>query len=365
MVGGPSCARILPLDTCFATLGGLIMAHFGDRSGRKQVFLFSILLIGFCDDRDRVDSKLFDGGLAGTNPSSVPEHDAGAAIGGEARVLGHLSQKHVAPRHLALACSFMSSSLLAGVLMASLVTMAVHSFFSPAAMLDYGWRVPFVVAGVLGLLGALFGAGSAKHPIPTGSRAARHCEAAADSDRVAQSLEAISISVVATWILSAVVIVTTLMTPLILQKQYHFDPQAALAISAFDRPLLCGGHLRGLRGRSRRPRQIFHVASLSVCDSQLSVLLLCGSCKRQCVSVVRSVIFFQWHGRSDPMLHGSGFSWQCSFHWHFAVVQRDIRSFRRAYTSRDRCPLPTSPCPTCIICLRLPSAFSYWVLMQS
>ncbi len=31
----------------FRPLGGLIMAHFGDRSGRKQVFLFSILLMAF------------------------------------------------------------------------------------------------------------------------------------------------------------------------------------------------------------------------------------------------------------------------------------------------------------------------------
>lgn len=58
--------------------------------------------------------------------------------------------------------------------------------------------------------------------------------------------EALAISAFATWILSAVVTVTTLMTPLILQKEYLFEPQAALAISAFGSPLVClGGILAG------------------------------------------------------------------------------------------------------------------------
>lgn len=231
----------------FRPLGGIIMAHFGDRAGRKQVFLFSILLMAFATTGIALIPSYSTAGWLAPILLVFLRMMQGVAIGGEAPGAWTFVAEHVAPRHLALACSFMSSSLIAGVLMASLVTMAVHSYFSPADMLDYGWRVPFVVAGVLGLLGAILRRWLSETPVFLRAREQRSVAKSLPILVVLRShWEALSISVVATWILSAVVIVTTLMTPLILQKQYHFDPQTALAISAFGSPFVCvGGILAG------------------------------------------------------------------------------------------------------------------------
>lgn len=231
----------------FRPLGGLIMAHFGDRSGRKQVFLFSILLMAFATAGIALIPNYARAGWLAPMLLVFLRIMQGVAIGGEAPGAWTFVAEHVAPRHLALACGFMSSSLIAGVLMASLITMAVHRYFSPEAMLDYGWRVPFVVAGVLGVLGAILRRWLNETPVFLRARDGRALAKPLPIVVVLRShWEALSISVVATWIVSAVVIVTTLMTPLILQKQYQFDPKTALAISAFGSPFVCiGGVLAG------------------------------------------------------------------------------------------------------------------------
>jgi MFS family permease len=228
----------------FRPLGGLVMAHYGDRSGRKRVFLFSIVLMAFATTGIALIPSYSTAGWIAPLVLVLLRILQGVAIGGEAPGAWTFVAEHGAPRHLALACAFMSSSLIAGMLMASLVTMAAHSYFSPDAMLDYGWRVPFVGAGILGVLGAILRRWLSETPVFLRARERRELVGSMPITDVLRShWEALSISVVAAWILSAVVIVTTLMTPLILQKIYHFEPQAALAISAFGSPFVCVGGL--------------------------------------------------------------------------------------------------------------------------
>ncbi len=228
----------------FRPVGGLVMAHFGDLSGRKRVFLFSILLMAFATTGIALIPSYATAGWMAPLLLVLLRIFQGVAIGGEAPGAWTFIAEHVPARHLGLACSFMSSSLIVGVFMASVVTMVANSYFSPEAMLDYGWRVPFVVAGILGLLGAFLRRWLSETPVFLRAREER---ALAKSLPIAIVLrshwEGVSISVVSTWILSAVVIVTTLMTPLILQKHYGFDPQTALAVSAFGSPCVFAGAL--------------------------------------------------------------------------------------------------------------------------
>lgn len=226
----------------FRPLGGVIMAHYGDRSGRKQVFLASILLMAFATTGIALIPSYATAGWLAPIALILLRSVQGIAIGGEAPGAWTFVAEHVAPRHLALACSFMSSSLIAGVFLASMVTIATHQYFSPEAMLDYGWRIPFIVAGVLGLVSAVLRRWLSETPVFLRVRQQR---------TVAKSIpimvvlrrhwEALLISVAATWILSAVVIVTTLMTPFILQNRYQFEAKAVLAISAFGSPFVCLG----------------------------------------------------------------------------------------------------------------------------
>ncbi|WP_246085221.1 MFS transporter [Rhizobium glycinendophyticum] len=226
----------------FRPVGGLVMAHFGDISGRKRVFQFSIVLMAFATTAIALIPTYETLGSSAALLLVLLRIVQGVALGGEAPGAWTFIAEHVPARHLGLACSFISSSLIVGVFMASLVTMAANWFFSPQEMLDYGWRVPFVVAGGLGLVGAFLRRWLSETPVYLRARQERAVVNSLPLAIVLRShWKAISISLVATWILSAVVIVTTLMTPLILQKHYGFDAQTALAVSAFGAPCVFVG----------------------------------------------------------------------------------------------------------------------------
>lgn len=228
----------------FRPLGGLIMAHYGDRSGRKRVFLISILLMALATTGIALVPSYATAGWLSPFILVLLRIVQGFAIGGEAPGAWTFVAEHVRSRHLAFACSFMSSSLISGVFLASVVTIAANRYFSPEAMLDYGWRIPFVVAGVLGLLSAILRRWLSETPVFLRMREEGAVVKALPIMVVLQRhWGALSMSVVATWILSAVVIVTTLMTPLILQKRYQFEAQDALFISAFGVPFVCAGGL--------------------------------------------------------------------------------------------------------------------------
>ena len=76
----------------------------------------------------------------------------GAAIGGEAPGAWVFVSEHVSPRHRNFACGALSAGLCAGILLGSLVARAIHAGFDDARLLAWGWRVPFAVGGVFGLL---------------------------------------------------------------------------------------------------------------------------------------------------------------------------------------------------------------------
>ena len=136
-------------------LGGIVLAHFGDLRGRKRMFMLSIFMMA-------VPTLLM--GLLPTYASIgvlapvlllVLRVLQGAAIGGEAPGAWVFVSEHVSPRHRSFACGALSAGLLAGILVGALMAAGIGAVLSEAELLDWGWRVPFLVGGVFGF-GALY-----------------------------------------------------------------------------------------------------------------------------------------------------------------------------------------------------------------
>ncbi len=53
--------------------------------------------------------------------------------------------------HVGLASGTLFSGFTTGILLGSLVAMAVNAFFPAQAVLDYAWRLPFLLGGVFGV----------------------------------------------------------------------------------------------------------------------------------------------------------------------------------------------------------------------
>jgi len=212
-------------------VGGLIMAHIGDRTGRKRVFTFSILLMA----------------LSTLGMACVPTYAAigimapvvlillrmlqGAAIGGEVPGAWTFVSEHVPARHVGLATGVLTSGLSLGILLGSLVAGFIHYCLPEAAVHAYGWRLAFALGGVFGLVAVWLRQWLEETPVFQDMQKSHNL--ARDMPLklvVTRHVNGMVVSVLLTWCLSAVVVIATLLTPTLLQDApYNYTADTTLA----------------------------------------------------------------------------------------------------------------------------------------
>jgi MFS family permease len=219
-------------------LGGIVLAHFGDLLGRKRMFTLSIfmmavptLLMGLLPTYAQI-------GLWAPLCLLLLRIVQGAAIGGEVPGAWVFVAEHVPPRRIGFACGTLTSGLTIGILLGSLVATLINRVFTPQELLDFAWRLPFLLGGVFGLLAVYLRRWLAETPVFAELQQRR---ALADEVPLKAVLRdhrpAIVLSMLLTWVLSAAIVVVILMTPSVLQSAYGFAP--ALTLQANSVAILC------------------------------------------------------------------------------------------------------------------------------
>jgi len=199
-------------------LGGVVMAHFGDRSGRKRMFILSILLMAIPTLLMGMLPTYAQAGLLAPLLLLLLRILQGAAIGGEAPGAWVFVSEHVSPRHRNLACGTLSAGLCAGILVGSLVARAVNASFDGATLLAWGWRVPFILGGVFGLLAMIVRRQLHETPVFAELQARRALASELPLKQVLRDHPgAVLLAMLLTWLLTAAVVVTLLMMPTLLQ----------------------------------------------------------------------------------------------------------------------------------------------------
>lgn len=210
-------------------LGGIIMAHFGDLLGRKRMFMFSIFLMAVPTLAIGVMPTYETIGIAAPLLLLFWRVLQGAAIGGEAPGAWVFVTEHVSPRHTAFACGTLSAGLVAGILLGSLVATGIHASMSAEEVHDWGWRLPFVLGGVLGFVTMYLRRWLHETPVFTEMQARQQLADELPLKSVLKNhIPSVLISMAVTWVLTATVVVTILMTPSLLQKLAGLDPQTSL-----------------------------------------------------------------------------------------------------------------------------------------
>jgi MFS family permease len=213
-------------------LGGIVLAHFGDLRGRKRMFMLSILMMAVPTLLMGMLPTYASVGVLAPVLLLLLRVLQGAAIGGEAPGAWVFVSEHVSPRHRSLACGTLSAGLLAGILVGALVAAGIGAALSDAQLLDWGWRVPFVVGGVFGL-GAMY-VRRRLHETPVFAELRQRKALAAGLPLKAvlrDHLPAVALSMLLTWLLAAVVVVAILMMPTLLQRD-GIDRETALAANS-------------------------------------------------------------------------------------------------------------------------------------
>jgi MFS family permease len=98
----------------------------------------------------------------------------GAAIGGEMPGAWVFVAEHVPARRYGFAVGTLTAGITGGILLGSLVAVAINTHYAPADVHDFAWRIPFILGGVFGLVSVylrrFLTLGVAEDPEPVYSR---------------------------------------------------------------------------------------------------------------------------------------------------------------------------------------------------
>ena len=247
-------------------IGGVLMAHFGDRIGRKQMFMLSVLLMA-------VPTLLIGSlptyasiGLAAPVLLLALRILQGAAVGGEVPGAWVFVSEHVPESRVGLACGVLSAGLTVGILLGSLVAGAVHDLWTAEQILAGYWRVPFIVGGLFGLLALWLRQYLHETPVFKELQQRRALEAGMPIGRVLRSHRgSVAQSLVFSWLLTAGIVIVILMTPTLAQKAGGIPaPQALHANSWATLSLAISCVLHGLAADRFGARKVMVAGAVSM-----------------------------------------------------------------------------------------------------
>lgn len=210
-------------------LGGIVMAHFGDLLGRKRMFMLSIflmavptLLIGLLPTYASI-------GIAAPLLLLALRVLQGAAIGGEVPGAWVFVAEHVPAQHVGFACGTLTAGLTGGILLGSLVAMGINHACTPEELLAVGWRVPFIIGGVFGLVSVWLRQYLHETPVFKEMQERQVLAEELPLKKVVREHRAeVALTMLMTWLLSAAVVVMILMTPTLIQKLFAVSAGDAL-----------------------------------------------------------------------------------------------------------------------------------------
>jgi MFS transporter, MHS family, proline/betaine transporter len=132
-------------------LGGIVFSHFGDKYGRRRVFIISILAMStatICMGLLPTQAAI---GTSASVMMVLLRLVQGFSLGGE--LPGAITfVVETAPRTAGFAAGFIFFCVNSGVALASGLSLAVHELLPEPQIAQWGWRAGFLFGGVLGLV---------------------------------------------------------------------------------------------------------------------------------------------------------------------------------------------------------------------
>jgi proline/betaine transport protein TphA len=134
-------------------LGGVLFGYIGDHMGRKKALILSMItmscptfLIGLLPGYDHI-------GIFAPILLTVLRITQGLAVSGELTTATVFLIEHAHESRRGIAGSLAMGGAFIGIVLSSIVASLVTEFVNETQIMTWGWRIPFIFGGLVGLLG--------------------------------------------------------------------------------------------------------------------------------------------------------------------------------------------------------------------
>lgn len=224
-------------------LGGIVMAHFGDRQGRKRMFTLSVFLMALPTLAIGLLPVYAQAGVLAPLLLLLMRVVQGVAIGGEVPGAWVFVAEHAPPGRVGFACACLTSGLTVGILIGSLTAAWINHHLSPEDVLRWGWRAPFLLGGAFGFVAVWLRRWLSETPVFAELRERKALSRELPLRTVlAGHGGGVLLSMAVTWMLTAAILVLILMLPNLAQKSFGIAADRAFlgnSLAAFCLGLGC------------------------------------------------------------------------------------------------------------------------------
>ncbi|MFI6541113.1 MFS transporter [Nonomuraea sp. NPDC050547] len=134
-------------------LGGVVFGHFGDRVGRKTVLVVTLLMMGVATFLIGALPSFDSVGILAPVLLVTLRFIQGLGLGGEWGGAVIMTMEHGDQRRRGFNASWPQVGVPAGYVLATALLTVLSLTLTNEAFLSWGWRVPFLLSGVLVLVG--------------------------------------------------------------------------------------------------------------------------------------------------------------------------------------------------------------------
>lgn len=158
---GNKTAALLATFAVFAVsfvvrpLGGVIWGYYGDKIGRKRILVLTVIIMSFATFGIGLIPSYATIGIAAPLLLLVCRLVQGFSASGEYAGAAAFIAEHAPDSKRGLLVSMVPASTAAGLVLGAIVASLLEFNLSPGSLQSWGWRIPFLMSGPLGIF-ALF-----------------------------------------------------------------------------------------------------------------------------------------------------------------------------------------------------------------
>lgn len=209
-------------------LGGIVMAYFGDKIGRKRMLVVSLFLMAIPTFIMGILPTYESIGVLAPLLLVLVRVMQGIALGGELPGAWTFVSEHVRAKKVGVAVGILTSAIIFGVALGSIINLALNYILTPLQMHEFGFRIPFIIGGLLGFVAVIFRRKLEETPIFQELQANMQLEKNPIKTILLRHKFATFRSFLATWIMIVCVVIILLFMPKDMMPLLKLSENAAL-----------------------------------------------------------------------------------------------------------------------------------------